>query len=844
MKRGSPLEPRSLFWLFKKRLFFETRKYTAGIILTAGITALFISMLVVGSSFLSAAYRATGTKGPRIFDIKCPASSINITLEMPRSMNITCGVSDYYQIETVHLYVSTDFMKSSIPLNGTRFDTNLSGQYYRFTIDFGQFPQPITYLFFFWANNSAGYFSYENNNGNFYSIRLMTIGEINPINPQDPAMLKVIQRVQIGIDNLTTTRNHRPDFKVWLNDTSPAWINAGNYTYPIRTGARFYDFLLDQDLSMGSNNITIFVQQKRLSIKSFLVTRINTPLNITKSTPGNRSTIFNHLSAMSFSTNDWITCNISLSGPSNNTWLITSYNKSFDLAWKFNNTFGNYSLAISGTDYYGNSLSCYINFSFSKSPSPYITIVSPKRSITLPNMTITIVANFSEVCNITIRNTNQSVSLLSFVNVTSGGFPGITLIRGWNYINMSATNAAGKTNSTLLKIQQQPYVIRSIYYDVFALPGGKLNININFTTNYTASGVVSYSFDYSNLYHNVSFSLQNSSLYNGIQQGILHVAISVPKTTSNVLFNFTLFFGPEKKHFDQNGYDYHVPVQYLYADTTAPVPNSILIGPSTNVYSTSISSNDKVSVLVNFYDVTGVKNATVIYAVNSSAFHGNVSVNMVNISGSTNGVGNWNAVLPSHGNSSTIFIKIVVYDVLNNSQAYSTQYTVHDILNTNLVNVIPGLLDPMYKQAITGAISTLLVIMVLIIVVFLAIFISINDQNVKREIYREEDRIFILKHVCKLDYASIKKYYYIEQLVQDCIGYGAGTLLGFFLLGPVFVGILKITLVAWTFDFQRLFYFSFTTLESWVGLLLLLFILCALLIKLIQVDNHVAKMAH
>jgi len=134
--------------------------------------------------------------------------------------------------------------------------------------------------------------------------------------------------------------------------------------------------------------------------------------------------------------------------------------------------------------------------------------------------------------------------------------------------------------------------------------------------------------------------------------------------------------------------------------------------------------------------------------------------------------------------------------------------------------------------------------MVLIIAVFLVIFVSINDQNVKREVYREEERIFILKHVCNLDYAAIKKYYYIEQLIQDGIGYGMGTLLGFLLLGPAFVGILKITLVAWTFDFQQLFYFSFTTLESWVGLLLLLFILCALLIKLIQVDKHVAKMAH
>src|SRR5512137_2128694 len=109
-------EQRSLFWLFRKRLFHETRKYTAGIILTAGVTALFIAMLVVGSSFLSASYRAMGLKGPRIFDINYPASNIDITLEMPRNINITCGVSDYYAVESVRLFYSVDFMKTSIPV--------------------------------------------------------------------------------------------------------------------------------------------------------------------------------------------------------------------------------------------------------------------------------------------------------------------------------------------------------------------------------------------------------------------------------------------------------------------------------------------------------------------------------------------------------------------------------------------------------------------------------------------------------------------------------------------------------------------------------------------------------
>ncbi len=84
----------------------------------------------------------------------------------------------------------------------------------------------------------------------------------------------------------------------------------------------------------------------------------------------------------------------------------------------------------------------------------------------------------------------------------------------------------------------------------------------------------------------------------------------------------------------------------------------------------------------------------------------------------------------------------------------------------------------------------------------------------------------------------------MEQLVQDSIGYGIGTVLGFLVLGPLFVSILKKTIIEWTFDFQEMFYFSFISLESWVYLLLVLFVLCALLLKRVQVDRHVTKMAY
>nr|MDO8110446.1 hypothetical protein [Candidatus Sigynarchaeota archaeon] len=842
MKRNPQKEfqYRTLFWLFRKRLVHETRKYTAGIILTAGVTALFISMLIVGSSFLSASFRATGAKGPRIFDIKYSSPTINITLEMPRSMNITCGVSDFYPVDQVRLYYSTNFMITSIPLNGTRFETNLSGQYYRFTIEFGEFPEPKTYLFFMWANNSAGYFTYDDNNRYFYSVRLQTPTEQNPI---DSAAL--IQRLEIGIDNATTTRNPRPAIKVWINETSSAWIKINAYEFPHRSGARFYSFIPTQDLSFGVNNISIFIQQDKIYTKNFTITWLNTSLALTKLYPANGSTVLNQLDAINFTVNDWVTCNVSLMGPVNLTWSNMVPRKSFSLRCHLNSSFGNYSLSIHVLDYYSNVAVFTMKFTFAKSLHPYITILSPMNWSSLVNTTISIRAELSEACNVSVENMNTSYVLPVYQDVTNGSFSGLPVIPGWNFINVTATNAEGMANSSIFKVKKQPYIIHSFNYDVFVIPGEQLHINVNFSTNYTAStsGQVWYSFDYSGSYVPATFQPVNTTSSSGVLRGILQAVINVPTSVSNVLFNFTLNFGPEPVHFDQSGHDFHVPVEYLYKDLSGPVVRDIRIGPVSNEYSTHITSNDNVAVVVNLYDVTGVRNVSLIYSLNSN-LSGNTTLNMTYRSGGSNWNGYWNVTIPPHLNASTIYCKIVMYDVLNNSASYIAYYSVYDTLNANLDQVIPGLLNPDYKQAIIGAITTLLVIMILIIAVFLVIFIALNDQNVKREMFREEDRIFILKHVCKLSPSSIKKYYYIEQLVQDSIGYVAGTALGFLLLGPLFVGILKVTMVAWTFDFQDLYYFSFITLESWVGLLLLLFILSALLLKLIQVDKYVAKMAY
>ncbi len=849
MKRNTPrdLQERSLFWLFRKRLFHETRKYTAGIILTAGVTALFIAMLVVGSSFMSASYRAMGLKGPRIFDIKYPTAGIDITLEMPRNINITCGVSDYYTVEGVRLYYSIDFMKTSIPLDGVMFVTNLSGQFYRFTINLGETPEPKTYLFFIWANNSAGYFTHEDNGRSFFSVRVQEPASGSGVNFQDPALLQAIQRVQIGIYNTTTTRDPRPAATIWINETSTAWIAINGVESAHRVGARYYIFTPEANLTVGSpNNITFFVQQDKLYKKTVFITRLDTPLNLTSIRPANGSTVYNTLRWVNFTVNDYIKANVSLTGTFNKTWAIANYYKYFSLPLEFNKTFGNYSIAINASDHYGSATMFTANFTFQKSPDPYIYIFSPNNMSSIVNLTISINASFSELCNVSVENLNVTGSAVSFSNISAGVLDGVSMARGWNYINITAT-ADGRSNSTTLRVYQQPYIIHKFDFNPFAIPGGQLFVDLNFSTNYTVpqpSGLLWYIFDYTGPYTQIPFSIVNGTTRYGVSWGILRATVNIPLYAEHLLFNFTVFFGPENKHYDQNGQDYHVPIAYLYQDLQGPVIRELRIGPKTNFYgTTTITSNDKTKVRVNLFDVTGVKNASILYSLNST-FATNATLNFTYEGGASNGNGYWNVVLPSQINGSHVYCRIMMFDVLNNTDYYNVQYTVNDALNGRLDRVIPGLLDPIYEKAITGAISTLLVIMVLIIVVFIIIFIAINDQNVKREMYREEDRIFILKHVCKLDPPAISKYYYMEQLMQDSIGYGIGALLGFLVLGPVFVSILKITLVAWTFDFQNLFYFSFITLESWVVLLLVLFVLCALLLKLVQVDKYVTKMAY
>nr|MDO8117417.1 hypothetical protein [Candidatus Sigynarchaeota archaeon] len=189
-------------------MFHETRKYTAGIILTAGVTGLFISLLVLGSSFVSASYRASGLKGPNVYEVVYSPRSLNISTDMPDNVFVTCGVSDYYPVDTIRLHYSVDFWKTSVFLNASYLFSNITGNYYQFTLPMRDVP--TTYLFYIWANNSAGYFSYNNNGGHYYSILLFIEEEQDPGNPPDPNLLRVVQQIYIGIDNATTTRNPKP----------------------------------------------------------------------------------------------------------------------------------------------------------------------------------------------------------------------------------------------------------------------------------------------------------------------------------------------------------------------------------------------------------------------------------------------------------------------------------------------------------------------------------------------------------------------------------------------------------------------------------------------------------
>jgi len=851
MKRQIPheIQHRSLFWLFRKRLLHETRKYTSGIILTAGVTALFIAMLVVGSSFLSASYRAMGIKGPRVFDINYPSSAIEISPVMPQNVTITCGVSDFYAIEKVRLHYSINFMNTAILLDGVLFESNISGQFYKFTIDIT--PEPRTYLFFIWANNSAGYFTHEDNGQSFYAIRIVEAGTGTGITPQDPGL--PIQWVRVGLYNTTTTRDPRPAMSLLANKESTAWIEInGNASIP-RSNVRYYVSIPSANLPIGLNNITFFVQQASKTYKrTMLVTRIDTPLSLASMRPANGSVVFNNLRWINFTLNDYARSSVSIIGNFNKTWILTSYNQRYSFHLDFNNTFGNYSIRIDASDHYGNAAQFNINFTFQQSDHPYIEIVSPKDQSALVNLTIGITVSLSEICDVSVENLNKSGSMQMFPAISQGLLGDVGIIAGWNYINITANNSKGLVNSTILRIFQQPYIIHKFTFKPFAIPGGNLYVDLNFSTNLTIpppGGSLWYLFDYMGPYETPkSFSIVNGTTIGGIMRGILRAVIDIPVDVEHVLFNFNITFGTSHVvHYDQNGHDFHVPVAYVYMDMQGPTIQDYWIGPSW--YSiipgpkVNATSNEKVKIWLNLFDVTGVKNVSVLFSLNST-FVLNATFKMNYKGGGSNGNGYWDVILPSQVNGSRVYCRIIMYDMLNNSAFKDYDYWVIDILNTNLKNVVPGLLPKDYEEMVLGAIKTLLAIMAMVIVVFIVVFIAINDQNVKREMYREEDRIFILKHVCKLDAPSISKYYYIEQLAQDSIGYGIGTLLGFLVLGPLFVSILKITIVEWTFDFQEMFYFSFITLESWVALLLVLFILCALLLKLVQVDKYVAKMVN
>ncbi len=831
LSKRQPTSHRSLFWLFGKRLFHETRKYTSGIILTAGVTGLFISLLVLGSSFVSASYRTSGLKGPTIFDVQYAPRVMNISLDMPENISITCGVSDYYSIDVIRLYYSVDFWKTSTYLDGTYLQTNLSGHYYGFVL--GTRYVPTTYLFYVWANNSAGYFSFNNNGGSYHSVRLVHQNISDPIDDQDPALLKPVQQVFIGQDNATTTRDPRPEVAVWLNQTSNCWLGVNGANTEVRTGARYYLFQLDSNLTAGLNTFIIYVQQDLLFTHAFNVTRLTTPVSISSPKPGNNSVVYNQLSQLSFKTNDHITCNVTLSGPVNQSWPVTTYLKDFSFNVNLAKNFGNYLVSISAADRYGNSYDFTLAFSFMKSAFPYITVLTPSSGVTIVNTTTRLDATFSEACNVTIQNSNITAWNASFTNKASISTSSIPVIQGWNEIIVNATNAEGNTNSTTIFVQQTPYIIHNFYYDVFVLPGETLIITVSFSTNYTASGSVRHTSSYSTPFLTTPFTISEG---NG-NEGVLKATILAPSSPGNLYFNFTVQFGPESEFFDQNGLDFYVPVEYLYRDTQGPVARSISLGPSTNV-NAKITSNDEVRVLVNMYDVTGIQNVTLVYSPDGFAVS-NQSIVMTYLGGGTNGNGNYRAYIPQHENQTVVSIKVISYDILNNSGLYENSYVVNDVI---LASKVPGVLSTEFEKAITGAISTLLVIMLIIIIVFICIFISINDQNVKREVYREEDRIFILRNVCKLSDTRIKKYYYIEQIVQDSIGYFSGVLIGFFILAPVFVDVVKVTLIAWTFDFHEMFFLSYITLESWVALIIMLFILSSLLLKIIQVDRYVTKM--
>ncbi|MHA1683710.1 MAG: hypothetical protein ACTSUE_22420 [Promethearchaeota archaeon] len=829
------MKGKNLSWLFFKRFRFETRKYTAGIILTAGVTALFISMLIIGSSFQSALFRATGQKGPNINNILYDNSIVDLNETRPNYLNVTCQISDFYSIERVRLYYTMDFWESSEVLDGTYLLTNLSGNIYTFSIKLRN--TTTTYLFFIWANNSAGYFNYNDNNGGFYHKRLQFDDGVDPTPPADPT--SAFQKIMVGYYNWTVTRDPRPNVVVWANQSSNATVYVNGDNLGLQAYKDFFIFEPSSDLQIGINNINITLFQENDGVKNnysrvINITIINTPINITFMTPENNSVVYNYLDKITFLVDEHVRADIRLTGPVNQSWNVTSYLVNYTLPFLFNDTHGIYNLSIFVENRNGRNNTFLCTFNFTLSPHPYISIQNLVDMDKVVNNSLTIHANFSEICNVTFENLNVTNSSINFTNQVEYNFTGIPTVAGMNFINISVENADGNRNYTVLKVQKERYIIHSYYYPPIVKPENYLTVLVNFSTNETASGIMKYNFDYNSTIYTESFSLLNGTF----QEGFLQAKVLVPQSINDIEFNFTLNFGPEEINYNNSGNYYHVVVGYYYYDNVGPQNRDL----SFSSIPKSIHYN---TVRINLFDVSGVRNATIIYT-NDPTFFENKSLEMEYVGTDieyNNGV--WEAKIPPYSNSTTVYFQILTYDKLNNSASYGIySYTVDDSFINNPEQYIPGVLEINYEKAISGAITTLLAIMVLIIIVFLAIYISMNDQNVKREIYREEDRIFILKNICKLSDKSIRKYYYIEQIFQDGMGFIIGSVLGFLVLAPIFVDIVKFTLIEWTFDFQDLFYYSFVTLESWVGLLLVLFVLSSLLLKILQVDRYIEKLGY
>jgi hypothetical protein len=827
-----------MFWLFGKRFSFETRKYTSGIILNAGVTALVIAMLVVASSFLSASYRANGQQGPRIFSIMATASTLDLSLDMPRTVNVTCGISDYYPVEKVLLYYSTDFWKSRVSVAGTVLSSNLTGTYYQFTIPLLQVPE--TYLYFLWANNSVGYFSYADNQHYYYSILVQNENASVPFNAQDPKLLHVIQSMQIGYGNGTTTRNPAPFIYVELNETSPISLvlNGNPSDSWAFTGNRIYNLTLPMDLTVGTNLITLNVDQKRIFSFNFTVIYSPVPLNITSMNFANNSVVYNYMTNMTFSANDLVQAHVTTTGPQVGTWNSTTYATSFTVPWTFGQVYGNYTIGVSINDHYGGSFTETYSVSFQKSEFPWIHVDSPANGSTVVASNITITANFTEACAAVASNLNTTTSTPIIQNVTNVTLPALALMNGWNYIQVNATNLANKTTSVLLRVNQVLYSTNNGSRDLYVVPGGTFHLVVNVTSLVVPNGTLRYALVNSSglTCYSVSLNITGGEL----GYYTMKASIPIPLATIDMFYNYTLQFNTTAIIFNEDGQSFHVLVSYLYQDTEGPTVSEEGFSPGVN----SITSSNYVTIILDLNDLTGVKNASIEYATNPSLATPTKANMTFTGEPVSNGIGDWVVTLPPYPNSTTVYFKVLMYDVLNNSASFTGSYSVHDVLNPNTDQIIPGVINQTFNKAINGAIGTLIAIMVMILSIFIVIFITINDQNVKREIFRESDRLFTLKHVCELSEKSIRHFYYIEQGLQDLIGYGIGIVMGFVVLAPVFVWIIKITLISWTYNFQTLFFLSYSALGSWVGLLLVLFVLSGLLIKMLQVDRHVAKMGH